>query len=123
MNKPNIQVRIVDHGYAGPKTIECMKTEALDEVGSLASQFVDRWGMVAGLPDGEDSSGRAKLRLATVQETVDRAFAMAEEIYSQARIRGRIIDIPNMNQINADYDQDRAEERQKEFERKASRRA
>lgn len=36
--------------------------------------LLEQWGMVAATPDGEDSTGRARLRLSTPEEMVDRAI-------------------------------------------------
>ena len=44
----------------------------------LATEIVIRWGMVAATPDGEDSSGRAKVRLLTPQELIERACETAQ---------------------------------------------
>ena len=43
----------------------------------LATEIVIRWGMVAATPDGEDSSGRAKVRLLTPEELIERACETA----------------------------------------------
>ena len=45
---------------------------------SIAGEFVTKWGMVLGVPDGEDSAGRSRLRLATPTEVVDRAVETAD---------------------------------------------
>lgn len=44
----------------------------------MAMMFIERWGMVAGMKDGEDSAGRSRLRLATTDEVVSRACEMAQ---------------------------------------------
>lgn len=44
----------------------------------LATQLIERWGIVAAVPDGEDSSGRQTIRLMTPEETVQRAVETAE---------------------------------------------
>jgi hypothetical protein len=45
--------------------------------GRVAVEMATRWGMVAAVPDGEDSAKRQKLRLMTPQELVDRAIESA----------------------------------------------
>ena len=44
----------------------------------MAAALLEKWGMVACLPDGEDSAGRQKLRLMTPHELVERATDVAE---------------------------------------------
>ena len=41
---------------------------------NIAIDFITKWGMVAAIPDGEDSVGRQRLRLATPEELVDRSI-------------------------------------------------
>lgn len=60
-------------------------TELPEEEAKLAFALIERWGMVAGLPDGEDSAGRSKLRLSTPDELVERAFACAKKAFETAR--------------------------------------
>ena len=62
----------------------------MDHFGNKARiviEMVSRWGMVAGTPDGEDSKGRSKLRLATEQELVDRAFKIADAMFNELELR------------------------------------
>ena len=55
-----------------------------------AGAMIERWGMVAACPDGEDSSGRSKLRLATPEELVDRAYAVAALLVERGELDGLI---------------------------------
>ena len=61
-------------------------------IAKLAAEFCLRWGMVAGVPDGEDSSGRQKLRLATPDELIDRAVTTVEKLYTVLDDRGHLVD-------------------------------
>lgn len=54
----------------------------------FAMALVERWGMVAGENNGEDSAGRSRLRLATPDELTDRAIAVTEALFSKMRGRG-----------------------------------
>jgi len=54
-----------------------------DPRGRYALSCIERWGMVAGVPDGEDTSGRSKLRLATPDELVDRAAAITAKMFTR----------------------------------------
>src|SRR5688572_16352986 len=91
------------------RLVSIFKTEAPDEV--AAFELIERWGLVAAMPDGEDSSGRAKLRLPTPDELVARAFAIAETAWATAHAKGRIVTIPDLNEINADLDEERAKKK------------
>lgn len=70
-------------------------TEGITSEGALATEFVGRWGMVAATLDGEDSAGRAKLRLLTPEELVERALATSTLLYAELRIRGYLVPIPD----------------------------
>jgi hypothetical protein len=82
-----------------PATIGTHTRIAIDPQGAFAMAFIEKWGMVAALPDGEDSSGRAKLRLATVDETVGRACDMAEKAYAEFERRGWFTLLPSMAEL------------------------
>lgn len=66
----------------------------LDQVASIAKEMAERWGMVAALPDGEDTSGRQKLRIMTPEELVERACTVAELLWLDFEKRGWTLDIP-----------------------------
>ena len=53
------------------------KEMALTLPARIACELLTKWGMVAATPDGEDSAGRAKLRLQTPVELADRAVETA----------------------------------------------
>ena len=54
----------------------------------MAKEMVERWGCVAGMPDGEDSSGRQRWRLRTPEELAQHACDAAD------RERGWLLDLP-----------------------------
>ncbi len=56
--------------------------------GSIALEMVIRWGAVAGSPDGEDSAGRAKTRVQTPAEVVERACETAAALWAELDRRG-----------------------------------
>lgn len=60
----------------------------------FASEFIARWGCVAAIPDGEDSSGRQKLRLPTPVELVDRAIETAETLNTRMIALGWLVEVP-----------------------------
>lgn len=80
--------------YRGGKSVTIEKTEMFGIVAIMAASFAERWGMVAGEPDGEDSAGRAKLKLSTPEQVVERACEMAELLYQEFHERDWMVKIP-----------------------------
>ena len=83
-------IKIVLHKadrYGEPKGhyAECPGMEA-----TAVLNFIEKWGMVAAAPDGEDSAGRQKLRLATPEEMVARAMQTTEAAFRTLRAHGWI---------------------------------
>lgn len=74
------------------------KTEAESLPARLAAVLIEKWGMVAALPDGEDSAGRSRLRLQTPKEVVDRACEVSELAITEFRERGWMLNIPNLEE-------------------------
>ena len=57
----------------------------------LACQMMEKWGLVAATPDGEDSAGRAKLRRMTGEELAREACEAAAAAYKEFEARGWIV--------------------------------
>jgi hypothetical protein len=68
----------------------------------LAVNLLEKWGMVAAEPDGEDSAGRAKLRLSTPQELAVRACNVASETAAEIRKRGWFVSVPTWAEMEAE---------------------
>lgn len=66
---------------------------------SIAIELVNKWGMVAGKPDGEDSSGRAKLALLSPAEVVDRAVQTSEMLVNEFRRLGWLDKMPSAEEL------------------------
>jgi UTP-glucose-1-phosphate uridylyltransferase len=62
-----------------------------DHCGAMAIDLVIKWGMVAAVCDGEDSCGRAKLRLMTPDELVDRAMETARQLTKALTDTGHMV--------------------------------
>lgn len=99
------KVRVRRVNASGEREVVAYNNCVLDEAARLALTFLERWGMVAGIEDGEDSAGRAKLKLLSPDEIVDRAFTIAEKALAAAKARGHLIDAPDLNELNAEHDQ------------------
>jgi len=61
------------------------ENENYEQEAKIAIDFIIRWGCVAAMPDGEDSSGRQKLRLMTTRELVVRATKTAQLLMAHFR--------------------------------------
>lgn len=87
---------VVEPGYRneGP-TVQIWQLEQPNWEARLAVQLVERWGMVAALPDGEDSAGRSKARLATPKEITTHACDVAALLVSECRARGWVDRLPS----------------------------
>jgi len=68
--------------------------EVLTDRAKYAAALVERWALVAAVPDGEDSAGRAKLRLPTPDELVLRANEIVEALFNDFKQREWIIQGP-----------------------------
>ena len=106
-----MKFRINDQAY-GSREIIPYFTERPNQVGHYALELIKQHANVAGHQDGEDSTGRAKLRLQAVDELVTRSFDIAELAYKVARERGHMVDLPDLNEVNADVDRERKVERE-----------
>lgn len=93
MLQSKIQKRFEDGGQ-----IIIVEQEALEQEARIAQEMIAKWGMVAGVPDGEDSSGRLRLRLMTPQELVDRAFETAKLFMAYARQNNLVHIAPSLTQ-------------------------
>jgi hypothetical protein len=94
MYKP-IDTRVTVHKkYADPPKPTIQHGEHWGVESSLAAVLVERWGMVAAVEDGEDSAGRARLRLATPEEVVARAVKCATLLVDECRSRGLMVEVP-----------------------------
>lgn len=71
-----------------------LRTKEVQTVGRIAIAMAERWGVVAALPDGEDSAGRQKLRCMTADELATVACDTAHALWKQFNERGWLLDIP-----------------------------
>ena len=63
-------------------------------VARMAENIVTRWAQVAAVPDGEDSSGRQKMRLPTAEELAVRACDIAEAVWLEFQKRDWLMALP-----------------------------
>ena len=60
----------------------------------MAIELLGRWGMVAAMPDGEDSTGRQQMRLQTPDELVTRAVEVARLAFLRFEEAGWMLALP-----------------------------
>ncbi len=60
----------------------------------IAIEMVQRWGMIAGVNDGEDSAGRSKVRIMTIEELVQRACDSAQRLTEEFEKREWLLILP-----------------------------
>ena len=79
-----------------PATVMVHNRITLDPRASFALNCLEKWGLVMGSPDGEDSAGRAKGKIMPLDEVVARACDVADRAYSAFRDRGWVIALPSL---------------------------
>ena len=92
-------------------------TERPTAEGMFALSLIEKWGMVQGSPEGEDSAGRAKMNQMPIAETIDRAFEMSELAFKRMRKDGLMNTLPTyaeMEVILQKEKQERIEQAKKE---------
>lgn len=87
--------RLVFDDYRNRKAkLEYQELEIANFEARLASNLIERWGVVVGMPDGEDSAGRQQGRLMTVEELVDRSVQTAAQAIEAFRKQGWMHKLP-----------------------------
>jgi hypothetical protein len=81
-------------GRGGGEEVRVLREHIPNEEGDLAIRFAERFAVIAAVEDGVDEAGRAKLRLQTVPEVVERACELAAQMTTALRERNWILDLP-----------------------------
>lgn len=82
-------------------------TEVMNNEARFVLVLLEKWGMIQGTDDGEDSAGRAKIRMMTVDETVDRAIDMSQAAFTAMRARGWIVEDMTWAQVLKAVDEEK----------------
>ena len=90
-------ITLADNGHIAISAIETP-----DQTARMAFALIERWGAVAAEADGEDSAGRAKLKLQPAAALVNRAFDIAEAATAEAKKRGLTINVEVMMGLLSD---------------------
>ena len=92
-------VRRNSYGETKLPSLVVHRGELPTDEASFAMAILERWAMVQGQTDGEDSAGRARLKLMPVDEAVQRACDISESAYAAFRVRGWMLDVPSLNEL------------------------
>lgn len=97
--KPKVEL-IFERPYSNNKaTVVVHEQELPSNVARFAFSLIEKWGLVAGRPDGEDSAGRSRLGLMPANEIVTRAFDTAEIAWTEAQRRGWMLEVPDWKTV------------------------
>jgi len=91
-----LESKVNQSAWVRNRTVTTWDREQPEMEAKLAASMVERWGMIAAIPDGEDSAGRAKLRLATPAELAARACDTAEMLMKRFHMNGWIHVTPSI---------------------------
>jgi hypothetical protein len=95
------EVRIHMNEYGDRPEVQVNERERFAEEAKLAIVFIEKWGLILGEDNGEDSAGRQRVRSSTPEEVVERAFAMARLAMQTARDRGLTYALPTFAETDA----------------------
>ncbi|MFL5063510.1 MAG: hypothetical protein ACJ8FU_08470 [Xanthobacteraceae bacterium] len=74
--------------YSNYREPRQMQAQYLEFKGRMATALIERWGLVAAKPNGEDSAGRAQAALMGPAEIVKHACDTAEQAIEEFKRRG-----------------------------------
>ena len=80
--------------FGGETEILVCNTKACGLQAQLALSLLERWGLIATEPDGEDSAGRQRMKLLGVADMVTRACDTAEAMYAEFEKRDWLLALP-----------------------------
>ena len=80
--------------YHGGTDVAFVQTEAPNEKAQFAMELMRHLAIAAATPDGEDSAGRARLRLMTPEEVAQRGAQIADYAFEIFTERGWMVDAP-----------------------------
>lgn len=76
------------------RATEICQTARLNTPACIAVHLAEKFGLIAAVPDGEDSAGRSKARLMTPPEMVERAAETAKLLWLEFQKRDWILEVP-----------------------------
>lgn len=97
-----LEAKLIYDDYRNRRVkVEVNDTEAAEWEARLACALIERWGLVAAMPDGEDAAGRAKLRKLAPAELVMEACETAQLAVAEFRKRGWVKSLPSLADMEA----------------------
>ena len=105
-----------DYNIRNPKIV-IHDTEIPNFEARVATSLVERWGMVAADDNGEDSTGRAKARLQTPEELVERACETSQRLAAAFRERKWFVSAPTWAEVKEKAKAQRIEQ-DKEYDKR-----
>lgn len=96
----DVQVVITQEQFYGKMNVVAMDLAVPNSKARFALACIERWGVVAGEPDGEDSAGRQQLRMLAPEKVVKRAFRIAELAFAEAKERGWLSKLPTIGEVD-----------------------
>lgn len=89
-----LDLHAIRGGYGQPALAVGHERIILDFRARFAMECITRWAMISAVADGEDSSGRARVRRMTPDEITDHACACAEQAFLAFKAKGWLADVP-----------------------------
>jgi hypothetical protein len=74
--------------------VSIQKSIAPTQKADIALQLAIHWGMVAGMPDGEDTAGHSRMRRMTPDEITAHACDTAAAMWAEFEKRDWLLDVP-----------------------------
>lgn len=81
-----------------PKVI-VHRTEIHDGKAQFAMSLIEKFGLCAAIPDGEDAAGRQKIRVLTPDELVEKACILADKAIEEIRKREWFTAVPKWEEM------------------------
>lgn len=99
MTYSDMQEIVIRRGDNGEPKVTIHQRDIIDRKAQFALGLIERLGICAGMPDGEDSNGQQKIRIMSPEEIVAKAFELADKSYEEIRIRGWVDCLPPWDEI------------------------
>lgn len=88
------------YAYDSQVSLETRNLELPTKEGEFMLALCERFGMITGQDNGEDSAGRAALRLMPENDVVERAANIARIAFQKLRATGNMTSIPKAEEID-----------------------
>ena len=94
------QVTVSDEfGRNSMRKLTVHETEVFNAEARFAAALIEKWGLVAAKSDGEDSAGRAVLKVCSPEEVVTKACDIAVRALQAFRANGWMVEAPDISEM------------------------